>query len=273
MPKRTSNKTGPVTAAASRRGPRAELPLAPVMGHRGACAHAPENTLASIRQAAALGVGWVEFDVMLTGDGVPVLFHDDSLERITGRRALMAETPFADLAGLDAGSWFAAEFEGERIPSLRAAVALLLQLDLHPNVEIKSTPGRDVETAIAALETLGEVWPGDRPPPLISSFSRMSLAAARTLRPDWPRAMIAHKIPADWQTALQALDCQAFHVNCKVLTRAFISQVKASGRQVATFTVNDAKKATELYESGIDSVISDAPERIAGAYAKSRRPA
>ncbi len=241
------------------------------MGHRGACAHAPENTLASIRQAAALGVGWVEFDIMLTGDGVPVLFHDDSLERITGRRALMAETPFADLAGLDAGSWFAAEFEGERIPSLRAAVAMLLQLDLHPNVEIKSTPGRDVETAIAALETLGEVWPGDRPPPLISSFSRMSLAAARALDPGWHRALIAWQVPTDWQTALQSLGCSAFHVSAAELDWETVSLIRNAGYQVAAFTVNEPEQAAELFGSGVDCVISDAPERLLGIYEESRK--
>ncbi len=69
-----------------------------VIGHRGAAASAPENTLAGLRAAAALGATWVEFDVMLTKDRVPVLFHDDNLRRITGRDALMAETSYAELA-------------------------------------------------------------------------------------------------------------------------------------------------------------------------------
>ena len=120
--------------------------LARVMGHRGAAGRAPENTLAGLRTAAALGMTWAEFDVMLTGDGVPVLFHDDNLKRTTGRDALMAETSFADLAGLDAGGWFAPEFAGEPLPSLEAALALALQLGLTPNVEIKPTPGTDAAT-------------------------------------------------------------------------------------------------------------------------------
>ena len=91
---------------------RPSLTLPRVMGHRGAAGIAPENTLASLRTAAAMGVSWIEFDVMLSGDGVPVLFHDDNLKRITGRKAAMARTPFAELIKLEAGAWFAPGFSG-----------------------------------------------------------------------------------------------------------------------------------------------------------------
>ena len=98
------------------------LELPRIMGHRGAAGRAPENTLAGLRAAADMGATWVEFDVMLSGDGVPVLFHDDNLKRTTGRNAHMAETPFADLAALEAGAWFAPAFAGEPIPALEAAL-------------------------------------------------------------------------------------------------------------------------------------------------------
>ena len=244
--------------------------LPPVMGHRGAAAHGPENTLASIRRAAEAGATWVEFDVMLTGDGVPVLFHDDSLDRVTGTPGLMAETPAARVAELDAGAWFAPEFRGEGVPSLRAALALMLELGLHPNMEIKSTPGRDVETAIAALRVTAEVWPKDGPPPLVSAFSRMSLAAAMTLQPDWPRALITFEIPADWQTALKALDCRAFHVYHKVLDWELVPLIHAAGCQVAAFTVNDEREAAALYDAAVDCVISDAPDRALAAHRAGR---
>ena len=244
-----------------------------VMAHRGGGAKAPENTLAAMRRAAASGVGWVELDVMLTGDGVPVLFHDDSLERITGRDALMAESSYGELADLDSGSWFDTAFGDERIPSLKTALELVLELGLHPNIEIKPTPGRDVETAVAMLEVIAGTWPRDRAPPLISSFSRMSLAAARALRPDWPRALIALRFPTDWQSTLQALGCSAFHINSARLNLENIALVKHAGYQVAAFTVNDPARAAELFGSGIDCVITDDPEKIVRAFEKSRRPA
>lgn len=235
------------------------------MGHRGAAGAAPENTLASIRKAAELGAPWVEFDVMLTRDRVPVLFHDDSLKRVTGRDALMAESPYAAIASLDAGGWFAPEFAGEPIPTLDAALAVTRELALHPNIEIKSTPGRDVETAEAVIEVATRCWRDPGSTPYVSSFSRMSLATAKALRPDWPRGLIAHKIPPDWPVALQALDCTAFHVNHENFEWQDVAMVKSAGYQMAAFTVNLEARARELLDCGLDCLITDRPDRISRA--------
>ena len=235
------------------------------MGHRGAAAWAPENTLASIGKAAELGAASVEFDVMLTGDGVPVLFHDDNLKRITGVDALMAETSYGELEALDAGRWFQPEFDGERIPTLEAALGLAHDLNLDVNIEIKSTPGRDVETAEAALKAAAAFYGRRRRQPMISSFSRMSLAAARVLRPTWPRGLVAHKVPVDCQVALNALGCVSFHLNSKCLTWEFVGQVKNAGYGVAAFTVNQARRARDLVDCDVDCMITDVPDRIAAA--------
>ena len=244
------------------------MKLPRIMGHRGAADSAPENTLASIRKAAELGATWVEFDVMLTGDGVPVLFHDDSLKRITGRDALMVETPYATLRELDAGGFFGPEFAGEPIPSLESALALIVELGLHPNIEIKPTLGRDVETAKALVEVTAKCWPDDRPAPLISSFSRMGLAVARVLRPDWPLGLVSHRVPKDWQAALQALGCLSLHVNRRYLNRAALARLQAAGYQVACFTVKRERHARELLAWGVDCLITPVPEVIATALAQ-----
>ena len=78
----------------------------PVIGHRGACGHAPENTLVSFRRAAALGVRWVEFDVRLSRDREVVVLHDEGLERTTNGGGLVAEKDWAELQALDAGAWY-----------------------------------------------------------------------------------------------------------------------------------------------------------------------
>src|SRR3546814_10832461 len=126
------------------------LSLPRVMGHRGAKGLAPENTLASMKAAAEAGATWVEFDVMLTGDGEPVLFHDDTLQRTTGIAGELARTPFATVRGLDASLRFSPRygrlggpaFAGRpdcRAPSLEAAPACMLDLGLTPSVELKPT--------------------------------------------------------------------------------------------------------------------------------------
>jgi len=245
---------------------RPQFRLPRLMGHRGVLAHAPENSLAGLRKTAALGVTWVEFDVMLTGDGVPVLFHDDSLKRMTGAEGEMAETSLADLAGLTIGRGHDRAFAGEGIPTLETAIGVLLECGLHPNVEIKSTPGRDVETTVAALEVLGRCWPANAPAPMITSFSRMSLAAAYALQPAWPRGFITLKAPSDWQDVLRALGCQAFHLYHKRLSRRLAAEVKAAGYQLACFTINDPARAKRLAGWAVDCLISDAPDQVAAAF-------
>jgi glycerophosphoryl diester phosphodiesterase len=238
-----------------------------IMGHRGAAAWAPENTLASIRTAAALGATWVEFDVMLTGDGRPVLYHDDNLKRLTGLDALMARTPYSRVKRLDVGRCFAPRFAGEPVPTLEAALALVWELGLGANIEIKPTPGRDVETAQAVLDVVAAGLGRGRRPPMISSFSRMSLAVARALRPDWPRALIAFKTPSDWKTTLEALGCMSFHLSSKVLNPPLVAEIKRAGYQMAAFTVNQKRRARELIACGVDCLITDAPDRIASVLA------
>ena len=239
---------------------RFQLPR--IMGHRGVAALAPENTLAGLRAAAGLGLSWVEFDVMLTRDGVPVLFHDDLLKRTTGRPGEMAAHDYAEVRGFDAGQGFHPDFAGETVPSLDQAVAVLLEQNLRPNVEIKSTPGRDVETAQRAIAVLEAAWPSDRPPPMISSFSAMSLAAARVLAPDWPRALIARRVPKDWKAQLQALDCVSFHISAQRGSSKLFNEIHEAGYAVACFTVNERRRAVNLLRDGADCIVTDNPPAL-----------
>src|SRR3990167_2302278 len=96
-----------------------------VIAHRGASHLAPENTLASFIMASELPIEWVEFDVMLSKDQVPVVFHDDTLSRTTNGTGFIDQFTFDELRNLDAGSWFSSRFVGEKIPSLSEVIAFL----------------------------------------------------------------------------------------------------------------------------------------------------
>jgi glycerophosphoryl diester phosphodiesterase len=161
--------------------------LPPVIGHRGAAAAAPENTLASLRKAHELGARWVEFDVKLSRDRRPILAHDERLNRTTNGRGRFADQTLAEIAKLDAGSWFGPAFAGERVPTFEDALALCGELGLGVNVEIKPCPGRERETARVVAETLLDHWPATRPTPLISSFAPACLLIAREVAPEVPR--------------------------------------------------------------------------------------
>lgn len=234
-----------------------ELPR--VMGHRGAAASAPENTLVSLRAAAEQGARWVEFDVMLSGDGIPILIHDETLRRTTGRDALVAKTPVAELRTLDAGSWFGAAFADARIPTLEEALALLVELGVSPNLEIKPSSGADEPTALAAMGVLAKRWPHDRMPALVSSFSRRSLRAAQREAPQIPRGLLITRPPRDWAEVAAELSCSTIHIDGRRVTPQHAERIKDAGYGLAVYTVNDPVDARHLLAAGVDCIITDAP--------------
>jgi glycerophosphoryl diester phosphodiesterase len=236
--------------------------LDPVIGHRGAAAHAPENTLASIRKARELGCRWVEVDAKLTGDGVPILMHDERLERTTSGRGAVRTMPLAEIRRLDAGGWKGREFAGEPVPTLAEALALLVGLDMDVNVEIKPCPGREVETARVVCAEVRRLWPADRPVPLVSSFAVESLAAARDTAPELPRGLLVEAIPRDWRELMESLGCVSLNVSERRNSRRRIAAILAEGVPVLCYTVNDAAQARALWALGVTALFSDAPDRI-----------
>ncbi len=254
-----------MTASGPTCPPSAKLPalkLPAVMGHRGAAAVAPENTLASIRAAAAAGLGWIEFDVMLTQDDVPILFHDETLWRTTGQTGDVAATSFGEFRCLEAGTWFHTRFAGEAVPSLQEAVSLMDELGLCANVEIKPTAGRERVTAEVALAVLRECWPDSLAPPLISSFQPDCLAVACEQAPDWPRSLLLAQMVEDWPALMTRYACVGLHCRGQLLRPGQIDPVKEAGYATACYTVNDRALAKRLYDWGIDCLITDAPDRI-----------
>jgi glycerophosphoryl diester phosphodiesterase len=96
-----------------------------IIAHRGFAAHFPENTLPALEGALDAGASSLEWDIQVTADGVPVLIHDDALDRTSDGRGPVHFRTSAELSRLDAGSWLAAEFAGTRIPTLAEALACL----------------------------------------------------------------------------------------------------------------------------------------------------
>jgi glycerophosphoryl diester phosphodiesterase len=244
-----------------------ELPR--VIGHRGAAAVAPENTLASLRKAKELGAAWVEFDVKLTRDGAAVLMHDERLERTTDGQGEVSLITLPELQKLDAGAWFDPAFAGERVPTFADALALCGELGLGINVEIKPCPGREAETARVALETLLEHWPEDRPAPLISSFAPVCLAVARDLAPAVPRGCLADRLPARWQQQLEAYDCSTLHLNDQRLSEQQRAAVLAAGVPLILYTINDPDRARELLGAGVTALFTDRVSEVLAALDRS----
>lgn len=229
-----------------------------VIGHRGAAGVAPENTLAGIQAAARLRVPWVELDVTLLGDGVPVLFHDRRLNRTTGHTGRLNSLKVSQLSEVDAGSWFAEAFSGERIPLLSEALSMIKTLGLGLNLELKPNGcslHRLVDSVVDALKVNG--FPEDKL--LVSSFSHKALLLFRA-RSDYPIGCLFESLPRDWQGKAEKVRALSLHLNAGRLGRTQVSQVKAAGYELYCYTVNSKRETEQLMEWGVDGVFSDLPD-------------
>ena len=236
-------------------------PLPRVIGHRGAAARAPENTLAGLRCASALGCDWVEFDVRLTADGALVLCHDARLDRTTDRIGLVGAQTLAAIRQCDAGSRFGPDFAGERIPTLDDALALAAELGLGINIEIKADRGREYATAAAvaaAVQRRGKAAPAL----LASSFLPAALAALRAVAPQIPRGVLFRLVPRGWAELAGRLGCVSIGADHRRLRPHRVAEIRAAGYQLAAFTVNNPARARVLFGWGVTSVFSDSPDMI-----------
>lgn len=238
-------------------------PYPKIVAHRGGGTLAPENTLAAIRLGAHLGFKGIEFDVMLAGDGVPVLIHDRTLERTTGARGAVSATPYGALARLDAGAWHGARWRGERIPRFEDAARLCRELGLWANVEIKPAHGFERRTGEAVARMAAELWHGAAHPPILSSFSPVALAAAREAAPRLPRGLLLTRLLPHWREMLHDLECVALHANFRVLKARVVDEAHAAGCAVVAWTVNDRRPARRMLGLGVDCLITDRLDRIA----------
>lgn len=228
--------------------------------HRGASAEAPENTLAAFRAALETGADGVELDVHLSADGVPVVIHDTTLERTTNGSGAVADYLAAELAALDAGSWFSPYFPGEPVPTLGEVLALLAGR-LRVNIEIKD--------AAAALATLGVVREFPAADVILSSFDRAALQALRHADAQVPLAVLSDE--PGWHRLLPAaleLRASALHLRADLISRPLLAAARTAGLPVLVWTVDDPGQARSLLRAGVAGLFANDPAGLRTACAR-----
>lgn len=250
-----------------------------VLAHRGAGVLAPENTLSALRVGLEHGFRAVEFDAMVPRDDVPVLIHDDTLERTTDATGAVTDRTAAELARLDAGRWHSPAFAGEPVPSLGEALAYCRAHSIWPNVEIKPAPGHEARTGELVARAVAQAYadtvtPGGDDPrrldsrvPLLSSFSFEAILAARRVAPDLPRALLTDQIPDDWRTFLDQTGAASVNADHTQLTKRRAREVKQAGYWLFCYTVNEPDRARELFAWGVDAFCTDRIDLIGPDFA------
>ena len=245
----------------ARERPRTEEP-GRIIAHRGASRVAPENTLSAFRRAHAQGARWIEFDVSPLGDGTPVIFHDDTLDRCTTGQGPLTGIGRADLARIRAGKLFGPEFADEPVPTLEAVLDLIEELGFHANLELKAhrrRPGRTVGDLAGPVAELLSAHPWATSRSVISSFDEDELGAFREYLPEAPVALLVEEPPADWRKRLDALGAEGLHLDYKCLTPGLLADARAAGFRVRVYTINEPARMAPFRDAGLTGVITDHP--------------
>lgn len=236
------------------------LPQPIIFAHRGASAHAPENTLAAFELALAQNADAIELDVKLSADGQVMVIHDTTVNRTTGSHGRVTDLSLAQLKSLDAGSFFSSQYSGEKIPTLQEVFEAFGQRTFI-NVELTNynTP-RDhlVETVCALVKKFGL-----QKRVMFSSFFASNLSKARAYLPDVPRGLLAFSgLLGAWARSFGFAfgRYQALHPNIQDVTPQQIQRVHRLQRRIHVWTVNAPQDMRRLFQWRVDALFTDDPQ-------------
>jgi len=228
-----------------------------VIAHRGANAHAPENTLPAFQKAVELGAHGAENDILLTQDGIVVLSHDVTIDRCSNGTGRIDEMTLAQLREYDFGSWFSPEFAGTQIPTLEEFLEVVAGMGFIL-IELK-TNDRDIAAqAVAAVKARGLM---DK-----TVFQSFDMAAIQACKAADPAAKIAllygggdydRQIRTDPAAFIAEHRLDALHPQHTVVTSKLVRACKEAGVPVRTWTVNERNRISAVIGQGVQGIISD----------------
>lgn len=241
---------------------KATLVLA--IAHRGASGYAPENTMAAFRRAVAQGVTFIETDLHLTRDAHFVAIHDETVDRTTGGHGAVQSMTLSEVRRLDAGSWFASEFMGERIPTLEDVLEFARKNDVLFYLELK--PGGfwgGEHGLISALRNSNEIARS-----VVISFDPAILAALRRIEPTVMTGLLFDgQVENSFEKALE-IGARQLVVRGDLVTPNLLQQARKRDLQVVCWTVNSPAHMRLLASAGVDGIMTDYPDRLLAALKK-----
>ena len=236
-----------------------------MVAHRGASADAPENTLAAFRLAMAQGAAIVECDVHLSADGVPIVIHDERVDRTTDGSGEVSSLTLAELRRLDAGGWLNGRFAGEHIPTLDETLELCAGR-ARVFVELKRGGGQAlVEVALGAIaRSACEV--------AVISFGPDEVTGVARVRPDLPLGFLLGKAHVNQHGAPRALtvarELGAGFISPQhdVVDSAFVAAAHAAELPVSVWTADDPARIRALADLGVDAITTNVPAVALGLF-------
>jgi glycerophosphoryl diester phosphodiesterase len=238
-----------------------------VIAHRGNSSIAPENTLPAFAKALAAKADLVELDYHHSADGVPIVIHDDNLDRTTNaqellgkQKALVADLPAAELAKLDAGLWFSDDFRGTKLPTLVESLAAI-QAGSTTLIERKAGDAATLVKLLAREKLTDQV--------VVQAFDWDFVKECRRLAPTLTLGALCGKAASDEQIRSAAeTGADVIVWNHEKLPYEQIELIHRLGKKAWVYTIDDPERAAGFLAAGIDGIITNKPAtmiRVRGA--------
>lgn len=244
-----------------------------IIGHRGASAVAPENTMAAFREAIAAGADGIEFDVRLSHDGVPVVIHDSTLHRTASLPQRISDLTWSEIKSVDVGSWFARKknlppgsFANETVPSLRELFTLFESNNLTLCLEMKCDSTAEYAPLAEACSRLIEEY-GLKDQVIVECFKLPALAILKEVNAGIKTAALFEpsfstpSVLSDQSVITQATAIGASHLalHYRLARQGLVEKAKLAGLQVALWTVDDPTWIERARAMGIEALITNDP--------------
>lgn len=256
--------TGLLQPIAVSAAPAEKVERVDTIAHRGASGYAPENTMAAFRKAVEMKADYIEIDVQVTKDGQLVVIHDTTVDRTTDGTGKVGSLTLDEIRELDAGSYFAPEFAGERIPTFeevldefRGKTGILIELkapELYPGVE---------ELVAAALSERNMDKP-ENEKIIVQSFNFDSMKTFHERMPDVPVGVLTSNKDHLTDEKLADFADYADYVNPtqKLVTAELVDRIHDLGMQISVWTVRKPEEVEPLLAAGVDDIITDYPDYV-----------
>ncbi|MEP7211635.1 MAG: glycerophosphodiester phosphodiesterase family protein [Acidobacteriota bacterium] len=243
-----------------------------IIAHRGASAHAPENTFAAFQEAIDVGADGIEFDVRLSRDGVPVVFHDEDLKRIAGRAEKISDLTAAELAEIDIGSWFnrafphrsRSEFSNERIKTLAETLGFLSGFTGRIFAELKCTlaDAEELSKSVCTLICGSPLLPRI----IVKSFTLTAIPYVRRFCPDARTAALfeptVRSVLRKQKNIIglaEQVGADGLSMHYTLATARLCRLARANGLPITIWTVDDTKWRERAVTRGIGAIITNDP--------------
>ena len=231
-----------------------------IAGHRGDRASFPENTLPALQGVLDSDFDFVETDIQLTTDGVPVLFHYLDVERTTNGTGLVADLTLAELKALDAGSWYSADFAGVQVPTLDEFLDIFQSSKKKAMLELKGIWTEDQVRTVTALiyarGVQGRV--------IFEAFDFETLEALQRAAPIFPRVLIQRYLPSDPVALANRFGAIAILTSPASLEDdpTVVKTMHDAGLGIVLYTLNKKGRWSDALELGVDGIITDKPSSL-----------